>query len=231
MLDTVMNNARRSAVIAAIAAAGALSACATTSAGDAGAGASEDAAVTAEAPAPEAVVIVEGVPVTCAGDDLAAVQPPFASLTTIAPVQALIKSYEQLSLQAIVGPGGELLIGYGHTGGGVTPGMTITEAQADALFASDLKQREKVVKASVTAPMTRNEFSAFVDFTYNLGEGNFRRSTLLRKFNAGDREGAAEEFPRWNKIAGQPNSGLTTRRAIERAIYLCQGEAAVVAAE
>ncbi len=231
MFHSTKDDTRRIMIIAALAAAGVLGACATTGDGDVAAEAGVETEVEAEAVVADAVTVVEGVPVTCAGNGLGLVEPPFGELATIAAVKDLIKDYEQLSLEAYEGPGGKLLIGYGHTSADVTPGMTITEAEAEALFAADLQEREDVVKASVTAPMTRNEFSAFVDFTFNLGEGNFRRSTLLRKFNAGDREGAAEEFPRWNKIGGQPNSGLTARRAIERAIYLCKGSAAIVADE
>ena len=59
-----------------------------------------------------------------------------------------------------------------------------------------------------------------VSWVYNLGSGNFSSSTLLRKFNEGDHEGAAKEFPRWNKAGGKVLAGLTKRRNEEKAMFL-----------
>ena len=59
-----------------------------------------------------------------------------------------------------------------------------------------------------------------VSFVYNLGSGNFSSSTLLKKFNAGDHEGAAKEFLRWNKAGGEVLAGLTTRRQAEMETFL-----------
>jgi len=65
-----------------------------------------------------------------------------------------------------------------------------------------------------------NEFSALLSFTFNLGIGNLRSSTLLKLLNAGDRAGAADQFPRWNRAGGRELLGLTRRRAAERALFL-----------
>lgn len=67
--------------------------------------------------------------------------------------------------------------------------------------------------------LTQHQFDALVDFTYNLGCGSLRGSTLLKKLNAGDIEGAANEFPRWNKIGKIPNAGLTRRRIAEQKLF------------
>ena len=69
-------------------------------------------------------------------------------------------------------------------------------------------------------PVTQNQFDALVSFTYNLGAGNLRSSTLLKKLNAGDYAGAADEFPKWNKAGGKELAGLTRRRNAERDLFL-----------
>ena len=72
---------------------------------------------------------------------------------------------------------------------------------------------------AVKVPLNPNQFGALTSFTYNLGAGNLRSSTLLRKLNAGDYAGAAAEFARWNKAGGKVLKGLTRRRAAERALF------------
>lgn len=59
-----------------------------------------------------------------------------------------------------------------------------------------------------------------VDLCYNIGVGNFRSSTLVKKFNAGDKQGAADEFPKWNKGGGKVMKGLQRRRWAERLVFL-----------
>ena len=68
--------------------------------------------------------------------------------------------------------------------------------------------------------MNDNQFAALVSFVFNCGIGNFKRSTLLRRVNAGDFAGAAREFPRWNKAGGQVLKGLTLRREAEAALFM-----------
>jgi lysozyme len=58
-----------------------------------------------------------------------------------------------------------------------------------------------------------------VSFAYNVGAGNLKASTLLKKLNAGDTAGAAQEFQRWNKAAGKVLPGLTRRRACEALLF------------
>jgi lysozyme len=100
----------------------------------------------------------------------------------------------------------------------VTPGLKITAAQSDELFA---KAVLKYVKPVVDAlgpkinTITQNEFDAFVSICYNIGPVNFAHSTFLRKFMAGDKAGCAEAILQWNK----PASILTRRRA-ERLQFL-----------
>mgnify|MGYP002075963031 CR=1 FL=1 len=131
----------------------------------------------------------------------------------------LIKSFEGLRLYAYKDSVGVLTIGHGHTKN-VRPGMTITQKQAEDFLRADLGYFENAVKKLVRVHLTDNQFAALVSFCFNLGEGNLAKSTLLRKLNAGDTRGAAEEFLKWNKAGGKPLVGLTKRRAAERELFL-----------
>jgi lysozyme len=131
----------------------------------------------------------------------------------------LIRDAEGDRLAAYYCPAGILTIGVGHTGPDVKHGMKITQAQSDALLAADLAKFEKAVARNVKVPLTQNQFDALVSFTYNLGEGNLRSSTLLKRVNAGDFTAAAAEFSKWDKAGGRVLAGLTKRRAAEAALF------------
>lgn len=134
--------------------------------------------------------------------------------------KAIIREAEGLRLEAYLCPAGKWTIGYGHTGADVHEGLVISEADADGLLSSDIKWAEEAVSSAVKVPITSNQFSALVDFTFNVGAGNFRSSTLLRKLNAGDVAGAAEEFGKWTKAGGKVLPGLVKRRAAGRDLFL-----------
>lgn len=134
----------------------------------------------------------------------------------------LIKHFEGCSLEAYADPatGAEpWTIGYGHTGPEVHPGMTITQDEADALLREDAEKVAKQIAPMVHVPLSQEEFDALVCFVFNVGIGNFAKSTLLKKLNAGDYEGAADELPKWNKAAGKVMAGLTRRRNAERELF------------
>lgn len=132
----------------------------------------------------------------------------------------LIKEFEGLELKAYKDSVGVVTIGYGSTGPHVSMGMTITADQAEALLKNDVNRFEKGVMDLVTAPITQNQFDALVSFSFNLGLGNLKASTLLRKLNSLDYVGAANEFPRWNKAGGKVLAGLTRRREAEKKLFL-----------
>ena len=136
---------------------------------------------------------------------------------------ALIKAHEGLRLTAYTDPVGVWTIGYGHTTAAGPPkverGVKITEAGADAILRQDLAKFEKYVTDAVKVPLNQNEFDALVSWTFNLGPSNLRSSTLLRKLNAGDRAGAADEFMKWTKAGGKTLPGLVKRREAERALF------------
>ena len=132
----------------------------------------------------------------------------------------LIKRFEGLKLNAYPDPatGREpWTIGYGTTKG-VRPGMSITSARAEEMLQDDLRIFEAAVERLVTVHLCQHQFDALVSFTYNLGEGNLRSSTLLKKLNAGDYPGAAVQFDRWVHAGGKIMPGLVKRRAAERAL-------------
>ena len=68
--------------------------------------------------------------------------------------------------------------------------------------------------------MTQNQFDALVSLVFNIGGANFASSTLVKKFNAGDIQGAADQFPRWKNASGKEMKGLVRRRAAERELFL-----------
>lgn len=132
---------------------------------------------------------------------------------------SLIKQFEGVRLAAYQDMVGVLTIGYGHTGPEVKAGMTITQQQADQLLAADLEKFETGVGQLVAVPLNANQFAALVSFSYNLGLGNLRSSTLLRLLNRGDYAGAAAQFRRWNRAGGQEVAGLARRRQAEQVLF------------
>ena len=134
----------------------------------------------------------------------------------------LIEHFEGCELKAYPdsATGGDpWTIGYGHTGPEVHPGMVITQAEADALLRQDAEKVAKQVAPMVHVPLSQQEFDALVCFVFNVGIGNFAKSTLLKKLNAGDYDGAANELPKWNKAEGKVMAGLTRRREAERELF------------
>lgn len=135
----------------------------------------------------------------------------------------IIQGFEGLELKAYKDIVGILTIGYGHTGKDVKMGMTITKAQAEDLMRGDLERFEDAVLAALNAKPTQNQFDAMVSLAYNIGAGAFTESTLVRKFNKGDVQGAAAEFLRWTKAGGKEVQGLVRRRHKERDHFLGAG--------
>ena len=139
---------------------------------------------------------------------------------------ALIKQFEGCKLTAYQDSVGVWTIGYGWTkpvdGKPIRAGMTIKQETAERLLKTGLVSYENDVSRLVKVDLTQGQFDALVSFTYNLGARSLSTSTLLRKLNAGDYAGAADEFLRWNKAGGKVLNGLTRRREAERALFLGQ---------
>lgn len=130
----------------------------------------------------------------------------------------LIKQFEGCRLTAYKCPSGVYTIGYGHTKG-VTKGQKISQERANSLLGQDIKEYENAVNRLISAPLNQNQFDALVSFCFNCGVGAFKTSTLRKKLNAKDYQGAANEFPRWNKGGGKVLKGLVKRRAAEQKLF------------
>lgn len=131
----------------------------------------------------------------------------------------LIKRFEGLRLEAYRDSVGIPTIGYGHTHG-VKMGDVITGAQADAFLREDLQVAELTINTNVKVKLTQGQLDALASFVFNLGSGNFVKSTLLKKLNTGDYAGAADEFGKWVNAGGKKLPGLVNRRAAEREVFL-----------
>jgi len=130
----------------------------------------------------------------------------------------LVKASEGCRLTAYRDSVGILTIGYGSTGG-IKPGQTITQTEAEAMLVDDLDAAADAVVKMVTVSLTQGQFDALVDFVFNLGEGRLRDSTLLRLLNQERYDEAAAQLKFWVMAGGQQLPGLVTRRAAERAMF------------
>lgn len=139
---------------------------------------------------------------------------------------ALTQRFEGLRLDAYQDVAGVWTIGYGHTGPEVRAGQKITELEAESLLRQDVAGAVGCVNRSVTTPLAQNQFDALVDFCFNVGCRNFTQSTLLKKLNAGDSAGAAEQFLMWVHAGGKRVPGLVRRREAERTMFLADGAVA-----
>lgn len=118
---------------------------------------------------------------------------------------------------------------YGDTGG-YKLGDYRTDAQCDEILKRKLETvYAPAVRKHVKVPLTQGEFDALVDFTYNLGEGNLRKSTLLKKLNAGDYAGAANEFDKWVytdgkdcRVRANKCYGIVKRRQWQKELFLSE---------
>ena len=118
-----------------------------------------------------------------------------------------------------------ITIGYGTTGPAVgqtiTLGTIISQATAEQYLTDSINKKFMVtLRQTITVPLTQNMIDACISLMYNIGQGNFTKSTLRKRINAQDWCGAADAFLVWNKAAGKVVSGLTTRRKKERALFL-----------
>lgn len=137
----------------------------------------------------------------------------------------LVKEFEGFRSEAYLCPSKVWTIGYGITtsaGIGVTPvrGMTVTREEAERHLRLALGRFADQIRPHITVPVNDNEFGACLSLAYNIGATAFRRSTLLKRLNAGDRAGAAAEFAKWNKGGGKVLPGLVRRREAERALFM-----------
>ena len=131
---------------------------------------------------------------------------------------SLIKRFEGCRLESYKCSANVLTIGYGHTSG-VKETDTITQDEADKLLQEDVEQFEKYVDDNVTVELGQSQFDALVAWTFNLGPGNLRESTLLKVLNNQDYTSVPREIKRWNKAGGKTLDGLIRRREAESLLF------------
>jgi lysozyme len=138
----------------------------------------------------------------------------------------LIRQFEGLRCDAYRDSVGIWTIGYGHTAEAgppkPAPGMRITRAEAEAILALDLVKYEVAVDGALTQVPSQNQFDAMVSLCFNIGPGNFTRSSVVRAFNAGDQKAAAQAFLAWTKAGGRVLAGLARRREAEKRLFMSQ---------
>ena len=131
----------------------------------------------------------------------------------------LVQKYEGTVLRSYRDPVGIVTACTGHTGPELKMGQTYTRQECEEMLYKDLAKHADAL-ACVSQPLTDGQRAAFVSFAFNVGEGAFCGSTLVRKANAGDIDGACAELSRWIYAGGKQLPGLIKRRAAER--QLCE---------
>jgi len=136
----------------------------------------------------------------------------------------LIHNFEGFRESPYLCPAGVPTIGYGSTryadGTPVKLGdNAITRAKADEIMRETLREYEEAVSRYVTVEINQNMADALIDFCYNAGAQNLRKSTLLRRLNEGDYDAAVSEFDRWVYADGRILPGLVRRRMAEKILF------------
>ncbi len=133
---------------------------------------------------------------------------------------ALIEQFEGFEPDWYLDPVGVATIAFGWTGP-LPDGFTapLSREEGRQLLRQTVGRYGDAVRDAIDVPLSQAQYDALVSFTYNLGGGALRESTLRRKLNAGDAGGAAAEFDRWVRAGGRVFDGLVRRRAAERALF------------
>jgi len=138
---------------------------------------------------------------------------------------SFIKRFEGLRLKPYKDSGGKWTIGYGHlikipSENYLLNKNGITNAKAENLLRQDVKIAENSVKINTKIPLNKNQLNALVSLVFNIGIGNFSRSTMLKLINQNKITQAAGEFPKWRFINGKESPGLLLRRAKEQSMFM-----------
>ena len=136
----------------------------------------------------------------------------------------MLEFFEGCKLNAYTCPAGVVTIGYGCTfyedGTPVKLGDVITKERAKELKLNVLNGFIKELKSLLIKDYTDYEFSAMLSLLYNIGGKQFGKSSVLRYFNANDKDLCADSFKLWNKSKGKIELGLIRRRDAERLMFL-----------
>ncbi len=140
----------------------------------------------------------------------------------------LIREFEGLRTRAYRDAVGVWTIGYGHTSAAgaphVDPGMTISIGEANEILERDVQKFADGVDELVRVQISDDQFSALVSFAYNVGLGNFARSSVLRAVNAKDFAAVPRRLALWNKAGDRTLPGLIRRRAAEAALFMSEND-------
>jgi len=134
----------------------------------------------------------------------------------------LIKTFEGLRLLCYDDGVGVATIGYGHTRSVSRSDIghrRITKEKAEKLLQDDVSTSERAVEQYISVALNDNQFAALVSFTFNLGAGSLKQSTLRRKLNTGDYDAVPSELARWVRAGGQTLNGLVKRRRAEGELF------------
>lgn len=141
--------------------------------------------------------------------------------TVIDLAAELIEPFEGIRLRAYQDPAGIWTVGIGATGPGIGPGTVWTERQVRERFRTDLEERyAQMVRILGDAQTTDSQGAAMLSLLFNIGSGNFRKSSVLKEHKAKQYERAGKAFLLWNKAGGMVLAGLVRRRKAERELYL-----------
>lgn len=133
---------------------------------------------------------------------------------------SMIQQHEGLSYGVYLDPVGIPTVCWGHMDKRLKVGSHYSRKDCERYLLEDSRSAQAAVNELVKVPLTQNQYDALVSLVFNIGRGSFARSSLLKKLNAGDMTGAAQEFPRWVYAKGKKLPGLITRRNDEMELFL-----------
>lgn len=133
---------------------------------------------------------------------------------------SMIEGFEGFSPIPYDDVAGILSIGFGHKIRPDEEFTSINDEQGRDILQKDVKFAESAICQCVNIDINQNQYDALVSLVFNIGGGNFIKSTLLEKLNDNDIPGAADEFTKWIHAGGQVSKGLINRRKTEQALFL-----------
>ena len=135
----------------------------------------------------------------------------------------LIKQFEGLRLKSYQDSAGYFTVGWGHKNATPPPCddcTVFTADQAENVLNTDLEHVLSQIQGHIGVDLTDNQLAALLSFAFNLGPNALINSTLLKKLNSGDTQGAADQFLAWDRAGGVVIPGLARRRAAEQKLFL-----------
>ncbi|HCU2396730.1 TPA: lysozyme [Morganella morganii] len=140
----------------------------------------------------------------------------------IAGALVLIPALEGIRYEPYQDVAGVWTVCAGITGSDVIQGKKYTQKECDDLLVKHMQPAIRAVDTLVKVPLNDYQKVSLYSLTYNIGVNAFKKSTLLKKLNAGDQVGACNELRRWIYAGGVKWNGLVTRREIERELCMME---------